>query len=474
MAAAMAWGALAAAPLHARAQSAAASATPSSSAAPSATGPLAGWPCPGCVVRPPARSPHPRWPLLVVLHGDEGTTRRMLEIWSAPAADAGFLLFAPACPKSEGCAGSFWRWRGDPAWLLRQVDALEARYPIDVAREYLAGWSGGASYLGLFGARWSPRFAALSLAGGGLPPSDASACAPCRAPVAYLMGDRNPYFGLAESTRDYFRACGHEVAWDLLPGASHAAELTAYAAPARAKAILAWLTAHPNACAASDAGAPIAAPADAADDPVAEPDDRALGATDGGERPSGAAPAPGAPAAATPTVPIAPAGRCVCDHLGAPDGAAGTLKAAGAALLALAFARGRARRLARRCSDECPTPLQIGGARRRARPRAPPPPRPRAPPPAAAASRPRGATQGVSYKNSTAAKYFPTPLLRVGARGRAARAAAASASASAPSEAADVARPRGTSQEQPPSSLVSSPPPAAGAPPARPPWIDFT
>ncbi len=416
MAAAMAWGALAAAPLHARAQSAAASATPSSSAAPSATGPLAGWPCPGCVVRPPARSPHPRWPLLVVLHGDEGTTRRMLEIWSAPAADAGFLLFAPACPKSEGCAGSFWRWRGDPAWLLRQVDALEARYPIDVAREYLAGWSGGASYLGLFGARWSPRFAALSLAGGGLPPSDASACAPCRAPVAYLMGDRNPYFGLAESTRDYFRACGHEVAWDLLPGASHAAELTAYAAPARAKAILAWLTAHPNACAASDAGAPIAAPADAADDPVAEPDDRALGATDGGERPSGAAPAPGAPAAATPTVPIAPAGRCVCDHLGAPDGAAGTLKAAGAALLALAFARGRARRLARRCSDECPTPLQIGGARRRGR-----------------------------------------------------RRAAASARASAPSEAADVARPRGTSQEQPPSSLVSSPPPAAGAPPAPPP-----
>src|SRR5262249_35410391 len=154
----------------------------------------------------PRPEPPDPMPLLVVLHGDEGSPDRLVSAWKAAAADAGVLLFAPKCPKDEGCTGSWWRWHGDPAWLEREVGALEASHRIDPRRRFLAGWSGGAPYLGLFASRWFPRFAALSLAGGGAPPSDPAICAPrACVPVHYLMGDRNPLFSLAASTRDYFQ-----------------------------------------------------------------------------------------------------------------------------------------------------------------------------------------------------------------------------------------------------------------------------
>src|SRR5262249_8198989 len=104
-------------------------------------------PCAGCVVLMPAGAPTAPMPLLVVLHGDDGSPARLVSTWKRAASDAGVVLFAPRCPKDEGCSGSWWRWRGDPAWLERHVSAIEAKYPIDPERRFLAGWSGGATYL---------------------------------------------------------------------------------------------------------------------------------------------------------------------------------------------------------------------------------------------------------------------------------------------------------------------------------------
>jgi MYXO-CTERM domain-containing protein len=133
------------------------------------------------------------------------------------------------------------------------VDAVAAHYPVDPARVYLSGWSGGATYIGFQRGDFESRFAAINLSGGGSPPGGGAACAPCPAPVYYLMGDRNPLFASAVATRDFFKGCGHEVEWRLLPGADHGGELRAYSRPEQAASLLAWLSARPKRCPADPA-----------------------------------------------------------------------------------------------------------------------------------------------------------------------------------------------------------------------------
>ena len=221
-------------------------------------------PCPGCVVV--GELSGERRPLLVVLHGDEGSPTRVLGAWKLAAEKAHVTLFAPRCPKSEGCAGSWWRWNGDPAWLLAQVESVSKRFPTDPNRRYLAGWSGGTTYASFYIPRWFPTFAAVSLAGGGAPPHQpdclvdaGGACGP----VHYLAGDRNPLFSLAEGAHAYLERCGHAVTWELHAGADHAAEWRAY--ERETGAILGWLLDHPEGCAAAHAATtPIASGASSA------------------------------------------------------------------------------------------------------------------------------------------------------------------------------------------------------------------
>ncbi len=239
------------------------------------------FPCAGCVVFG-EESGEPR-PLLVVLHGDEGSPTRVLGAWKLAAERAHVTLFAPRCPTSEGCAGSWWRWDGDPAWLLGRVEALSKRFPIDPKRRYLAGWSGGTTYASFYVPRWFPTFAAVSLAGGGAPPhSDeclANAGGAC-APIHYLAGDKNPLFSLAEGARSYLEKCGHAVTWELHPGADHAGEWRVY--EREAAATLGWLLAHPEGCAlvheadpavasSSDAAPPLTKSAEPAASPTTIP-----------------------------------------------------------------------------------------------------------------------------------------------------------------------------------------------------------
>jgi predicted esterase len=209
---------------------------------------LRDFPCAGCVTDlPPGDEPVP---LLVALHGDEGGPNQVaLRLWSQPAEAAGYALLAPRCPRERGCSsGSWWQWRGDPAWLAEQVEKVRERRALAPGKLFLAGWSGGASYLGLVGARLG-AFDGVALCGGGLPPADEAACAPCPLPVYFAAGSRNPLHALAVSSRDYFTACGHEVRWDFLGPVDHAGELRAMT-PARAADALAWLLQHPRRCAA--------------------------------------------------------------------------------------------------------------------------------------------------------------------------------------------------------------------------------
>lgn len=211
-----------------------------------------GFPCAGCVLDPPTTDAAA--PLVVVLHGDAAggspDVHGAADVFAKEAAKRGIAVFAPRCPTDKGCsAGSWWQWEGgDPKlWLDAQVKAIEAAYAVDPDRIFVAGWSGGASYLGWWAGALGGRYAAVAHLGGGMPPRD-KACPRCNLPALFVVGDANPLHHLAVGLRDRYLACGADVRWDLHPKADHAGEWTAVHASAAPAAILDWLLAHPRHC----------------------------------------------------------------------------------------------------------------------------------------------------------------------------------------------------------------------------------
>ena len=162
-------------------------------------------PCTDCVASLPAGTDPA--PLLVLLHGDGEAARSMFDLWEPAASKRGIVVFAPTCPRSEGCtAQSWWKWNGDPSWLERQVDALGALRSIDSARMWIAGWSGGGTYLGWNTQAIEHDYAALVIHGGGVRPASQACVAP-RAAIYFLGGDRNPLHDLAERAHAPLPAC---------------------------------------------------------------------------------------------------------------------------------------------------------------------------------------------------------------------------------------------------------------------------
>lgn len=282
-------------------------------------------PCRGCLVAPPPDAAGRR-PLLVVLHGDDGSAQAAITPWRKAAHDQRVVLFAPLCPRELGCAGSYWRWDGPVSWLTQQLDALDATVPFDRAHVVLAGWSGGASWMGLKGGELSSTFSGLAFEGGGLPPRS-SACPACVPPVHYLAGERNPLHHLEVATRDWLAGCGARVVWEPLPGRDHAGEAAALASPGTTSRILELLLATPGPCVA---GVTSSSAASGAPSPSAA---------------SSAVPSsPGAPAevaevrAPPETAPPPVAGRCGCDVVRSHD-----VRALGALALAAVWAAWRRR-----------------------------------------------------------------------------------------------------------------------------------
>lgn len=193
-------------------------------------------PCNQCVVELPVTEE--AVPLVVILHGDRERATTAASRWRGAVTARGWALLAPACPKDLGCKDSFWKWDGDPSWLLDQIAAVRARHAI--GHVYLIGWSGGATYLGWHAPAWAGIASAVVLHGGGAAPSD-DTCVTL--PAYFLVGDKNPLHHLAKDLRAYFDGCKQDVEWDLVRGANHAGEASALSAK-KARAILAWLAKH--------------------------------------------------------------------------------------------------------------------------------------------------------------------------------------------------------------------------------------
>ncbi|HKA89776.1 MAG TPA: hypothetical protein VKE22_19070 [Haliangiales bacterium] len=202
----------------------------------------ADFPCKGCVTIVPAGAAAGA-PLLVALHGDDAGASSTLADWRAAAAAAGAVLLAPECPRDAGCAGSWWRWlqskRHDPGWLAREVDtAIAALGP---RRVVVAGFSGGASYLGWYVPTHADGIAAAAFVAGGNPYADR--CPERKVPVRFDIGaeDRGMLEPFARPLRRWFEACGgHELVWEEVAGVGHLG-MHAVLERGRARAVLAWL-----------------------------------------------------------------------------------------------------------------------------------------------------------------------------------------------------------------------------------------
>lgn len=190
--------------------------------------------CEGCLATVPEGT-EPA-PLLVTLHGDWGHMAPDLHrAWERFAAPRDVALLSLACPSKLGCKNSWWQWNGDPSWIVQQVDRLAGMRPIDRDRMWIAGWSGGGTYIGMRTQAIERTFAGIVIHGGGIWPSSDD-CPATKARVVFLVGDRNPLHKNGLALRDHYARCRNELTFHLLPGAEHEGEWKAL--PEKGGAIL--------------------------------------------------------------------------------------------------------------------------------------------------------------------------------------------------------------------------------------------
>jgi poly(3-hydroxybutyrate) depolymerase len=195
-------------------------------------------PCRDCVLSVPD---HPAG-LLVVLHGDDTGASAAFIDWREAARRADLALLAPQCPSDRGCEGSWWRWalsaRHDPEWLDAQIAAVASAARID--RVYVAGFSGGASYL----AGWAPAHAGaisrVAFVSGGYPATDRCPAQPLS--TLFLIGGVDPMIATyVRPLAAWLRTCANvEIAWRVVPRLGHAA-MHAALRNGRAAEVVSWL-----------------------------------------------------------------------------------------------------------------------------------------------------------------------------------------------------------------------------------------
>jgi poly(3-hydroxybutyrate) depolymerase len=184
--------------------------------------------------------------LLVVLHGDDAGAATTVADWRRAAERAHVALLAPECPKDRGCAsGSWWRWwlsdAHDPAWLDAQIAAAAAAARVD--RVVVAGYSGGASYLG----GWAPPRAAqlgrVAFVSGGYRFTDVCPTSPFAA-LFFIGRDDESIPIYVRPLATWLGTCERaSVTWQLLDGVGHLEMHDALRA-GRAREVIDWLLAR--------------------------------------------------------------------------------------------------------------------------------------------------------------------------------------------------------------------------------------
>lgn len=280
------------------------------------------FPCKGCSVQlPDGYDPKLPAPLLVALHGSGNTSNKF---WAAAKA-AGYIELAPACPVDDGCTKLDWNWpNGSIDWVLRQIDAVAAKYDVELSRVYLVGQSAGAFFIARNADELKGRVAGIGLVSGGSAPA---MCPDCKFPVYLLYGTADTISRNVPAAGAAFQKCGHETIVDALEGYDHLGAIYALSGKEqKAAAILKFFDGHrPTGCPATAAAAGGAAGMTGAAMPDAGAPAAGAAGVAGVAGVAGAATVGGAMGGSAPT-----AGSAGTATTGAPGAASGTAGQGGA------------------------------------------------------------------------------------------------------------------------------------------------
>ncbi len=163
-------------------------------------------------------------PLIVALHGGHGHGRDFVWTWLREARARQVLVLAPTS------VGRTWSMMGDDTDaepLVRSVESVAARYPVDRARVLLTGMSDGATYALMQGARGGRPFTHLAPACGVLHPmllEGAALHALRDRPIYFVHGALDWMFPVetARLARDVLGAAGAHLVYRELEDLSHA------------------------------------------------------------------------------------------------------------------------------------------------------------------------------------------------------------------------------------------------------------
>ena len=149
-------------------------------------------------------------PLVLALHGDEGTAdKAILYYWPDFWSQKGdFILVAPSW------GGSWWQdYDLAKPWMEGLLESLFAQYNVDTDRIYGTGVSGGSTFLAWFGVVHQDIFAAIQYSCGGA--SFQSYVAPpkpeCKVPARFVLAADDFMHQYADPFADQLKAKGHDV-----------------------------------------------------------------------------------------------------------------------------------------------------------------------------------------------------------------------------------------------------------------------
>ena len=167
----------------------------------------------------------------MLLHGRGADENDLLPI--ADELSAPFFAVSPRAPLPFGPGFAWYPMNADPAAkraaltdsldrLVRLIEELPNRYPIDPSRVYTLGFSQGAVMAGSLLVKHPTVPAGTVLLSGYLPvddlePIDRAALA--GRPIFEAHGTHDPVlpFQLGEAARDFFRSAGADLDWHAYP-----------------------------------------------------------------------------------------------------------------------------------------------------------------------------------------------------------------------------------------------------------------
>jgi pimeloyl-ACP methyl ester carboxylesterase len=171
---------------------------------------------------PQGYSPQKAIPLLLALHGDEGTPDYIYSVFKGLQGTSGgaFILVAPKAPFG---GGSWYQSTSNHTTFINAViDKLLKQYNIDQDRIWVTGWSGGATFLGYYAIKRQDILAAVVYhMGGGGGGSYSPPAGSCKIPGRFVIGTADFLYNLAQKQYNTMKQNGHSVKWVELPGVGH-------------------------------------------------------------------------------------------------------------------------------------------------------------------------------------------------------------------------------------------------------------